>query len=586
MQKLGRYEILEELGRGAMGVVYRARDPSIGRLLAIKTIRMAELNDPVESERLRERLRREAHSAGILSHPGIVVVYDVGQEGDLAFIAMELVPGRSLESLLEGDARLSSQTILNILRQTAAALDYAHKKGIVHRDIKPANILISEDGVVKITDFGVAKISSSQQLTIAGTVLGTPNYMSPEQVQGKPVDGRADQFSLAVIAYELLTGQKPFTGETLTTVLYKIVVEAPRPPHEVNPTLPWPVSLVLNRALAKTPEERYPTCTEFIDALERSLGAKKDWAPGARAGEESLPTAAVGTTVKEQVAARVEEISAQPAPPPRSRKRSRVVPVLATLVGAAAILAALFVGRQRLQGPVVGVSRPPASSEASTGSGRPSPMPPGGQTPNEAAPMPSPAAASGSLEPAPPTPAQTKPAASRPEQAASRPEVPPQPAAPAPVPKPPLAQTPKATPAAAEYKLIVTTSPPGAEIVFDGNPESRCKSPCTVTLSPGRHTLAASLAGHRPELRIFEMTAPRELFLVLSPQTGTLRVESVPAGAQILINGQRRPETTPATLTLPVGKYEVEVVKDGSRDQQAIEIKEGALVRVFFQLSQ
>jgi len=586
MQKLGRYEILEELGRGAMGVVYRARDPSIGRLLAVKTIRMAELSDPVESERLRERLRREAHSAGILSHPGIVVVYDVGQEGDLAFIAMELVAGHSLESLLEGDKRPSPQSILSILRQTAAALDYAHKKGIVHRDIKPANILISEDGVVKITDFGVAKISSSQQLTIAGTVLGTPNYMSPEQVQGKPVDGRADQFSLAVIAYELLTGQKPFSGETLTTVLYKIVAEAPPPPHEVNPTLPWPVSLVLNRALAKTPEERYPTCTEFIDALERALGAKKDWQPGAPTGDESLPTATVGTTVKEQVAARVEKISAQPALPPRARKRSRVVAVLATLAGAAAILAALFVGRQRWQGPVVGAGQPPASSQASAGSERPSPMPASERTPDEPAPLLSQGGAPGSVELATPPIAQTKPAAEPPEQPASRPEVAPRPAAPAPVPKPPSTPSPKTAPAPGEYKLVVTTSPPGAEIIFDGNPQTRCQSPCTVALSPGRHTLAASLAGHRPELRIFEMTAPRELFLVLAPQTGTLRVESVPAGAQILINGQARPETTPATLTLPVGKYQVEVVKDGSRDQQAIEIKEGALLRVSFQLSQ
>jgi hypothetical protein len=181
---------------------------------------------------------------------------------------------------------------------------------------------------------------------------------------------------------------------------------------------------------------------------------------------------------------------------------------------------------------------------------------------------------------------QTKPAAEPPEQPASRPEVAPRPAAPAPVPKPPSTPSPKTAPAPGEYKLVVTTSPPGAEIIFDGNPQTRCQSPCTVALSPGRHTLAASLAGHRPELRIFEMTAPRELFLVLAPQTGTLRVESVPAGAQILINGQARPETTPATLTLPVGKYQVEVVKDGSRDQQAIEIKEGALLRVSFQLSQ
>jgi len=584
MQKIGRYEILEEIGRGAMGVVYRARDPNIGRLLAIKTIRMAELSDPVESARLRERLRREAHSAGILSHPGIVVVYDVGQEGELAFIAMELVPGRSLESLLADGPPLSRETILSILRQTAAALDYAHRKGIVHRDIKPANLLISEDGVVKITDFGVAKISSSQQLTIAGTVLGTPNYMSPEQVQGKPVDGRADQFALAVIAYELLTGKKPFTGETLTTVLYKIVAEPPPPPHEINPSLPWPVSLVLNRALAKDPEERYPTCTEFVEALERALASKKDWQAGVRAGEESLPTATVGTTVKEQVAARLEQATPQPSPPARERKRRRPAVVLATLAGILAVAAAVFVGIQRLQGPAASSPQPPApAQEAASRAAAVPPQPPAADISPKTATEPAPAAAELSA-PQPSSPPESNPAPAPVPPVASKPQ-PSTPAA-AEEPKLPAVGPRRPPPAATEHKLVVTTSPPGAEVIFDGKPETKCKSPCTVVLSPGRHTLVATLPGHRPEMRIFEMNAPREIFLGLSPQTGTVRVESTPAGAQILVNGQARPETTPATLILPVGKYQIEVVHGGSRDQQSIEVKEGALLRISFQLSQ
>jgi serine/threonine-protein kinase len=584
MQKIGRYEILEEIGRGAMGVVYRARDPNIGRLLAIKTIRMAELSDPVESARLRERLRREAHSAGILSHPGIVVVYDVGQEGELAFIAMELVPGRSLESLLAHGPPLSRETILSILRQTAAALDYAHRKGIVHRDIKPANLLISEDGVVKITDFGVAKISSSQQLTIAGTVLGTPNYMSPEQVQGKPVDGRADQFALAVIAYELLTGKKPFTGETLTTVLYKIVAEPPPPPHEINPSLPWPVSLVLNRALAKDPEERYPTCTEFVEALERALASKKDWQAGVRAGEESLPTATVGTTVKEEVAARLEQATPQPSPPARERKRRRPAVVLATLAGILAVAAAVFVGTQRLQGPTASSPQPPApAQEATSRAAAVPPQPPAADISPKTVTEPAPAAAELSA-PQPSSPPESNPTPAPVPPAASKPQ-PSTPAA-AEEPKSPAVGPRRTPPAATEHKLVVTTSPPGAEVIFDGKPETKCKSPCTVVLSPGRHTLVATLPGHRPEMRIFEMSAPREIFLGLSPQTGTVRVESTPAGAQILVNGQARPETTPATLILPVGKYQIEVVHGGSRDQQSIEVKEGALLRISFQLSQ
>ncbi|MEK7405295.1 MAG: serine/threonine-protein kinase, partial [Acidobacteriota bacterium] len=301
MDRIGRYEILDELGRGAMGVVYRAKDPSIGRLIAIKTIRLADFADPAESERLRERLRREAHSAGILSHPGIVVVFDVGQEGELAYIAMEFIAGRSLESILDGEQPPDQKTILNVLRETAAALDHAHKKGIVHRDIKPANILISDDGVVKITDFGVAKISASHKLTQAGTVLGTPNYMSPEQIQGKDVDGRADQFALAVIAYEVLTGEKPFTADQLTALLYKIVAEPPAPPQNLNATLGWPVAVVLERALAKDPAERYKSCSDFVAALETALATKKDWKAVPRTAGENLPTAEVGTTTRGRV---------------------------------------------------------------------------------------------------------------------------------------------------------------------------------------------------------------------------------------------------------------------------------------------
>ncbi len=583
MQRIGRYEILDELGRGAMGVVYRARDPSIGRLIAIKTIRLRELSDPVESERLRERLRREAHSAGILSHPGIVVVYDVGQEGDLAYIAMELVAGRSLESLLADRQPPSQQMILNILRQTAAALDYAHKKGIVHRDIKPANILISEDGIVKITDFGVAKISSSHQLTVAGTVLGTPNYMSPEQIEGKPVDGRADQFALGVIAYEMLTGKKPFTGEQLTAVLYKIVAEPPRPPQEVNPTLPWPVSLVLNRALAKKADERYPSCTEFIAALEKALGTKKDWQAGTRAASEALPTATVGTTVKEQVAARVEELAEKRAP----RKRRSLTTVLAALAGVALVAGAVVFGLQRRGGWVLGVDSSVQSPVAPVSqAAKPTPMPevPPGETSRTSPPATSPdtpaispeataVPATKPVEPAVPPPDVTPPGAP------TTGTVKPSPSAPK-----PIREGKPTTPA--EFKLLLTSSPPGVEVVLDANPQTKCVTPCSIPLPPGRHTLVATLAGHRQEMRIFEMSGPREIFLNMTRQTGTVRIETSPAGAQIIINGERRPESTPATLVLPIGKYEVQVLKNGQKDSQSVELKEGALLRLYFQLNQ
>src|ERR1700689_992204 len=219
-----------------MGVVYQALDPTIGRTIAIKSIRLQDLPDPAERERLRERLVREAQSAGILSHPGIVTIYDIAEEAGMAYIFMEFVSGPPLEKMLLAAQTPDKDPLLSIFRQTAAALDYAHKKGIVHRDIKPANIMIHEDGTAKVTDFGGAKIVS-QQMTLAGTMMGTPSYMSPEQVQGTAISGRADQFSLAVIAYEVLTGDKPFSAEYLPTLLYKIVREDPVAPHRLNPTL-------------------------------------------------------------------------------------------------------------------------------------------------------------------------------------------------------------------------------------------------------------------------------------------------------------------------------------------------------------
>src|SRR5579863_8946603 len=237
-----------------MGIVYRAQDPAIGRTIAIKSIRLSELTEDAERERLRERLFREAQSAGMLSHPGIVTIYDIAEEGGLAYIFMEFVNGPPLEKMLLAAQTPDKETLLSIFRQTAATLDYAHKKGIVHRDIKPANIMIHEDGAAKVTDFGVAKIMS-QQMTQAGAIMGTPSYMSPEQVQGTPITGRADQFSLGVIAYEVLTGEKPFSAEFMPTLLYKIVREDPVPPQRLNTTLGLPVEAVFRKGLGKLPED-------------------------------------------------------------------------------------------------------------------------------------------------------------------------------------------------------------------------------------------------------------------------------------------------------------------------------------------
>src|SRR5471030_1279792 len=290
MDRIGRYKIVRELGRGAMGVVYHAIDPNIGRPVAIKTIQFSSVRKPEEQERLRERLFREARSAGMLSHPGIVTIYDVEQQGDLAYIAMEYVDGPTLDQMLSETETVTAGQMFGILGQTAVALDYAHLKGIVHRDIKPANIMIAADGTAKITDFGIAKITASENLTMTGSIVGTPHYMSPEQVQGKQVDGRSDQFSLAVIAFEMLTGEKPYTGEHLTTVVYKIVAEEPVPPHRLNPTLGPAIENALRKAMAKRPEARYRNCQEFIGSLESACGASPGWKPMLRGGGLNEPT--------------------------------------------------------------------------------------------------------------------------------------------------------------------------------------------------------------------------------------------------------------------------------------------------------
>ena len=269
MGKLGRYEVLNELGKGAMGVVYLAKDPVIGRLVAIKTIKTSQTgDDDSESREFRERFVREAQTAGILSHPNIVTIHDIGEdtESRASFIAMEYIEGRNLKSLLAEKNRFTYDEIADLIAQIGEALDYAHRKGIIHRDIKPANIILTTDGKVKITDFGIAKVASSN-LTTTGQFLGTPNYMSPEQVSGAPVDGRSDIFSLGVVLYELLTNRKPFQGDNLTAISYKIVHEDFTPPAELSSEIPPEFNPIVARAMAKDPWNRYQRGKDMALAL-------------------------------------------------------------------------------------------------------------------------------------------------------------------------------------------------------------------------------------------------------------------------------------------------------------------------------
>jgi serine/threonine-protein kinase len=278
----GRYEILEKIGAGGMGSVYRAKDPVIGRAVAVKAIVFADVADPKERREMQIRTAREARSAGMLSHPNIVTVHDLVHDSVVAYIVMELVEGKTLWELFCAKGRLEKTEFLGIIKQSAAALDYAHEHGVIHRDVKPSNILVRGDGVAKLTDFGVAKILAAEQLTRTGLVVGTPNYMAPEQIREQNVTPASDQFGLAVIAYELLTGSKPFDGGTFSSLLYKIRSEAPPRAAEYNPFLPAGVENVLDRALSKDPAKRFESCGAFAKALEEACATLPDYALGER----------------------------------------------------------------------------------------------------------------------------------------------------------------------------------------------------------------------------------------------------------------------------------------------------------------
>jgi len=271
---LGRYEIIGEIGRGAMGVVYKGQDPKIRRTVAIKTLNLTEFEES-EIPEIKERFFREAESAGLLTHPNIVTIYDCGEEQDLAYIAMEYLEGEDLLRYTKKGNLLPIRDVLDITAKVADALGYAHSRNVVHRDIKPANIMrLKETGDVKVTDFGIARITSSSK-TKTGVVMGTPSYMSPEQLSGKKVDGRSDIFSLGIVLFELLTGEKPFKAQDMTSLMYKIAQEPHPSAKSINPKIPTVVEKIIDKALEKDLNTRYQSASQMAEQL-RLVVAKMD----------------------------------------------------------------------------------------------------------------------------------------------------------------------------------------------------------------------------------------------------------------------------------------------------------------------
>ncbi|MGB2696444.1 MAG: serine/threonine-protein kinase [Candidatus Zixiibacteriota bacterium] len=270
--QFGRYKILEPLGKGAMGTVYKGEDPAIDRLIALKTIRLDLLVSEEEIKELKDRLIMEAQAAGRLSHPNIVTIYDVGEEGDLQYIAMEYLDGYTLDKLMKKKTELNYRIVAKLIIQVCDALSYAHQNGIVHRDIKPANIMILEDFNVKVMDFGIARFGATS-MTQPGVAVGTPSYISPEQLQGKPADKRADIFSTGVVLYELLTRHKPFRGEDINSLMYCILNEVPIAPSVINDRIPTIFDRIVEKTMAKNPDERYQDASEISDLLKEFVSS-------------------------------------------------------------------------------------------------------------------------------------------------------------------------------------------------------------------------------------------------------------------------------------------------------------------------
>ena len=284
ISQLGRYEVMSELGQGAMGVVYKARDPLIDRTVAIKTINLGLAEE--EKDEYEGRFYQEARAAGRLNHPNIVTIYDVGKSGDIAYIAMEFLQGCELRDLLREKGKLPVDQVLDIVSQVAQGLAYAHEHDIVHRDIKPSNIMIIRDGHVKITDFGIARMASSAVRTQTGMVLGSPKYMSPEQVLGKSIDQRSDIFSLGVMLYEMLAGDAPFVGENVNSIMFQTLNSVPPPPSSFNGAVPSMLDFIVAKALAKGREDRYQNAQDFA----RDLLACRDTLPRSNRTVSSAPT--------------------------------------------------------------------------------------------------------------------------------------------------------------------------------------------------------------------------------------------------------------------------------------------------------
>ena len=387
-KKIGRYEILEELGHGAMGTVYRAKDPAMDRVVALKTIISLVLSSDQGSD-FRERFYREARAAGALAHPGIVPVFDVGEHEGLPFLVMEFISGKTLADAVRKGERMTLDRVCEMGQKIAEALGYAHQHGVVHRDIKPANILLTSKeahGIErpKITDFGVAKLAAGHT-TLTGQILGTPAFMPPEQFTGAPIDGRADIFSLGVVLYWMATGEQPFPGESMTAVSYKVVHTEPVPPRKLNPSIPLKLEGIILKCLAKNPDERYQTGEDLardlgeLRTVSTSMGLKSA-APEVAADGSDPNATYIEKPAPTQAGRTAAPLPIAPAVAPKSNSTNLLV--LAALVVVVIVAGSWYLLRHK--GTPAAQPAPPPSAVASVTP--PAPAPPASIMPEPAKP--------------------------------------------------------------------------------------------------------------------------------------------------------------------------------------------------------
>jgi serine/threonine-protein kinase len=436
---LGKYQIRGTLGRGAMGTVYDGWDPVIGRRVAIKTVRLMDHADPEAKEGL-ERFKREAQAAGRLSHPNIVGVYDYGETDETAYIVMEFIEGQSLKQMLDARERFPVAETVRIMEQMLAGLQFSHDSGVVHRDIKPGNVMIAKGGRVKLADFGIARIESSV-MTQDGTMLGTPAYMSPEQLMALTVDARSDLYSAGVVLYQLLTGERPFEGG-LTAIIHKALNTVPPRPSEIAVTAPPSLDAVVARAMAKRPADRYPDADSFAHALRTAFEAPSRTAAAEPELDDDATVVARPTPVPTPAPAVVSAPPPEPAPEPDAAQPPAFAEAPAgpnkALIGGLAAALLLVVG-----GGAWFALRPSAPQPAPVAAiASPPPATPPAAAPPAATPQPPPAAQTAPAAPAP-TPTPPAPTPAPPVVAA----VPPAPTASLPPPTPPPAPTAAPTPA-------------------------------------------------------------------------------------------------------------------------------------------